>query len=313
MLAYLKRGDTYRRRGEYAKALRDLREAVALDPTAPQPIELLADVNSAMGRHERAAELYQQYLALDDRAARVLYKLAVAEFRGGQPARAVDPLRKAVALEDRFPEAHYLLGMCLRAQKRDDEALRALTHAVRLNPAFIAAREELADLHAGRGERRAGIEQLEAIAALEPSRPERLVNVGLTYARLGQPDAAILTLGRAAERYPDAPAVYAALGRVWLDTAATRGDSAALGKAIEALEPIANRTDATSETLALYGRALLMSGDAAAAERTLQQAVSRVPADPLAYRHLADAASRLGHTAIADDASARYALLAGSL
>src|SRR5688572_22008722 len=71
MLAYLKRGDTYRRRGEYAKALRDLREAVRLDPTAPQPIELLADVNGAMGRHERAVELYHQYLALDDRAARV--------------------------------------------------------------------------------------------------------------------------------------------------------------------------------------------------------------------------------------------------
>ena len=313
MLAYLKRGDTYRRRGEYAKALRDLREAVRLDPTAPQPIELLADVNGAMGRHERAVELYHQYLALDDRAARVLYKLAVAQFRGGQAARAIDSLKKAVALEDRLPEAHYLLGMCLRAQKRDDEALRALTRAVQLNPAFIAAREELADLHAERGERRAGIEQLEAIAALEPSRPERLVNVGLTYVRFGQPDSAILTLGRAAERYPDTPAVYAALGRVWLDTAAARGDGAAMAKALEALAPIASRTDATSETLTLYGRALLMSGHAAAAERTLQQAVSRAPADPAAYRYLADAATRLGHTAIAEDASARYALLAGGL
>src|SRR5687768_782821 len=94
MLAYLKRGETYRRRGEHAKALRDLREAAALDPTAPQPIELLADVNSAMGRHERAAELYRQYLTLDEDTARVLYKLAVAEFRGGQPAQAIEPLRK---------------------------------------------------------------------------------------------------------------------------------------------------------------------------------------------------------------------------
>ena len=312
MLAYLKRGDTYRRRGEYAKALRDLREAAALDPTAPQPIELLGDVNGAMGRHERAADLYEQYLILDDRAAKVLYKLAVARFRSGQSAKAIDPLRKAVSLEDKFPEAHYLLGMCLRAQKQETEALSVLTRAVQLNPAFIAAREELADLHAERGDRREGIEQLEAIAALEPSRPERLVSVGLTYARMGQPDAAILTLGRAAERYPDTPAVYTALGRVWLDTAVAGGDGVAIGKAIEALEPIASRPDASSETLALYGRALLMSGNAAAAERMLQQAVSRAPVDPLAYRYLAAAATRLGHGAIADDASARYALLAGS-
>src|SRR5262245_52705153 len=43
MLAYLKRGDTYRRRGELAAALRDLREAAALEPTAPRPAELLGD------------------------------------------------------------------------------------------------------------------------------------------------------------------------------------------------------------------------------------------------------------------------------
>jgi tetratricopeptide (TPR) repeat protein len=310
MLAYLKRGDTYRRRGEHAKALQDLRNAAALDPMAPQPIEQLGDVNSAIGEHARAAELYQQYLTLDDRAARVLYKLAVAEFRSGQPARAIDPLRKALAMQDHFPEAYYLLGLCLRAQQRDQEALRALMHAVRLNPAFVAAREELADLHAARGERRRAIEQLEAIAALEPSRPERLVMVGLTYATMGQPDTAILTLGRAAERYPDTPAVYTALGRVWLDAAA-RGNVAALGKALEALEPTANRPDASSETLTLYGRALLLSGNAAAAERTLQAAVNRAPADPLAYHYLADAASRLGHVAVANDAAARYALLAG--
>ena len=313
MLAYLKRGETYRRRGEHAKALRDLREAAALDPTAPQPIELLADVNSAMGRHERAAELYRQYLTLDDDPARVLYKLAVAEFRSGQPAQAIEPLRQAVTLDDRFPEAHYLLGMCLRAQKRDDEARAALAHAVALNPAFIAAREELADLHAERGERRQGIEQLEAIAALEPSRPERLVNVGLTYARMGQPDAAVVTLGRAAERYPDTPAVYAALGRVWLDTALTGNSGVATSKALEALQPIAGRADASSETLALYGRALLLSGDAAAAEAALQRAVGRTPVDPLAYRDLAEAARRLGHAEVAADAAARYATLAGDL
>jgi tetratricopeptide (TPR) repeat protein len=313
MLAYLKRGETYRRRGEHAKALRDLREAAALDPTAPQPIELLADVNSAMGRHERAAELYRQYLTLDEDTARVLYKLAVAEFRSGQPAQAIEPLRKAVTLDDRFAEAHYLLGMCLRAQNRDAEALDALGRAVQLNPTFIAAREELADLHAERGERRQGIEQLEAIAALEPSRPERLVNVGLTYARMGQPDAAIVTLGRAAERYPDTPAVYAALGRVWLDAALGANDPVAMGKALEALQPIAGRSDATSETLALYGRALLLSGDTAAAEQTLQQAVGRAPVDPLAYRYRADAARRLGHAESAADAAARYATLAGAL
>src|SRR5262245_53761570 len=36
MLAYLKRGDTYRRRGDFSAALRDLSQAEVLDPTAPR-------------------------------------------------------------------------------------------------------------------------------------------------------------------------------------------------------------------------------------------------------------------------------------
>src|SRR4030095_1338719 len=51
MLAYVKRGDAYRRRGELNAALRDLREATALDPAAPRPVELLGDVNAALGRY----------------------------------------------------------------------------------------------------------------------------------------------------------------------------------------------------------------------------------------------------------------------
>jgi predicted Zn-dependent protease len=49
-----------------------------------------------------------------------------------------------------------------------------------------------------------------------------------------------------------------------------------------------------------------------AAERMLQQAVAMAPVDPSAYRYLAEVARRLGHTAVATDAAAKYALLASS-
>jgi tetratricopeptide (TPR) repeat protein len=311
MLAHLKRGDTYRRRGELTAALRDLREASALDPSAPRPVELLGDINAAMGRYERASEHYEAFTALDDRAPRVLYKLALAYYRNGQVERTIEPLRDAVALDERFTEAHYLLGMCLRERGQDDEALRALTRAVEISPAFAAAREELVDLFNRTDRRQQALEQLEALAALEPARAERLISVGLAYARWGRTDAAILTLGRAAERYPDEPAVYTALGRVWLEAAELRNDRVALSKAIEALQPIAAAVTASSETLMLYGRARLRSGDARVAERILLQAVGKPPVEPAAFRDLADAAERLGHLPIARDALLRYVALAG--
>jgi predicted Zn-dependent protease len=156
------------------------------------------------------------------------------------------------------------------------------------------------------------IDQLEALAALDPARPERLVDVGLAYAGSGRPNAAIATLGRAAERHPQAASVYTALGRVWLDAGEASGDGVALTKAVEALGPISRRSDANSETLALYGRALFLRGNAAAAERVLQQAVTRTPLFIPAYRFLAEAATRLGHVAMARDAAARYEALTGT-
>ena len=45
------------------------------------------------------------------------------------------------------------------------------------------AREELADLYERADRRREAIEQLEALAALEPALADRLVGVGLAYAR----------------------------------------------------------------------------------------------------------------------------------
>ena len=311
MLAHLKRGDTYRRRGELAAALRDLRDAAALDPSAPRPVELLGDVNASMGRYEQAWEHYEAFIALDDRSPRVLYKLALAYYRDGQVESAIDPLRDAVDLDERFTEAHYLLGMCLRERGRDEEALGALARAVEVNPAFIAAREEMVDLFEGAGRRQEALEQLEALAALESARPERLVSVGLAYASWGRTDAAVLTLGRAAERFPEEPAIYTALGRVWLETAELQNDLVALSKAVEALQPTAVSATASGETLTLYGRAMLLAGDAPAAERSLLRAAEAMPVDPAALRYLADAAEQLGHTPIARDALLRYAALAG--
>jgi predicted Zn-dependent protease len=97
---------------------------------------------------------------------------------------------------------------------------------------------------------------------------------------------------------------------VWLEAAEPRNDRVALSKAIEALEPIAAAATASSETLTLYGRAMLLSGDARAAERILLQAAGRPPVDPETFRRLADASQRLGHLAVARDALLRYVALA---
>lgn len=311
MLAYLKRGEAYYRRGELQNARRDLRFAASLDATSVRVFEALGDVNYGLKEYERAADRYADCLRLDDSSPRVQYKLGLAHYHAGRPAAALKPLARAVAMDPRDANAEYVLGLAQRDLGRTKDALEALRRAVRLAPAFTEARAELATVYGSLGRTAEEIEQLEALAALGP-RPERAVALGLAYARAGRTNQAVLTLGSAAERFPDAPQVYVALGRVWLEVAAARNDRIALSKAIEALEGALTTADPTSETLALFGRALYESGDIDTAEQTLLDAASRMPVAPMAFVYLADAAERLGHLDRAKEALVSYRALAPS-
>ena len=312
MVAHLKRGSVYLGQGELDAALRDLRRATEIDPSAPRPLELVGDVNIALRRAERAVESYEACVALDDRNARVLYKLGLARYRAGRAAAAIEPLQQAIALDPALGEAHYMLGLVRRDQNQWPAARASLETSVRLLPGSqTASREALAEVYGLEGDHTRSINQLEALAALEPTRPDRLVAVGLAQARAGRTDAAVTTLSRAVERFPDAPQGYAALGKVWLASAQTRGDRVALNKALEALQQAANRSDATSETLAELGRAWLLAGDGQAAERALRQAVSRLPVPPDAYLQLANVTARDGRIQDARDALVKYATLVG--
>ena len=309
MLPYLKRGDTYRRQGQYGSAERDLSEAQALDPTAPQPLELAGDVQMARGNATGAIGSYRAYLALDDRAPRVQYKLALALYRSGDFGAAADAARRTIAMDARQAEAHQLLGLAALAQGRTNDAMTSLRRALELQPASVAARAALADLNARLGRTRDEMTQREAIAALDADRPEGLITLALAYARHGRPDAAVVTLARAEERFPNLEIVAIATGRVWVERADATGDPQAVQRALDVLRPLAARDAASSETLCLFGRALLLDGDLAPAEEALTRATAQFPIDRDAFLLLSTAQARLGHPDAARDALARHAAL----
>ena len=313
MLAYLKRGEAHQRRGDtpetLAAALRDLRTAADLDPGATRTLEKLGDVNMQLRRFANAAENYEAYLRLDDHAAPIFYKLALASRGDGRLTRAISALQQAVKLNPNSHEAHYVLGLCLKDREELDDARAAFERASAIAPAFIPAREELAELHRLQQQTRDEIEQLNALSALDPNKPERLIAVGRAYLRAGNRDLAVMTLGRAAERFKEYPGVYAALGQVWVEAAEARGDPSDLRKALEALEPVATQSTASSETLGMYGRALVLAGRPVEAEAIFRQASQRFPTDPDVLPHFAAVAQRLGHLDEARQALVQYTVL----
>ena len=92
MLPRLRRGEAYQHRGDLDAAVRDFRDAAALDLAATRPREELGDVLYQLERYQRAVEAYETALALDDRLARVDYKLAIARYRAGDARGAITAL-----------------------------------------------------------------------------------------------------------------------------------------------------------------------------------------------------------------------------
>jgi len=309
MLARLRRGETYLRRGDLDLAARDFRTAASLDPTATRPLESLADVLYAQDRFKRAAETYEERLKLDDRSAPIRYKLALARYRDGAVEAALADARRAIALDGQLADPYYLAALCLHDGGQAAEAVAAFKQAIERSPALLAARKELADMFAADGRATEQIEQLQALAALDGNRAERQIAIGLAQAHAGNTDLAVATLSAALDRAPDQSPINAALGRIWLQLAEDGHERAALGKALEALERAASALSATSETKALYGRALALAGQLDAAEQVFEQAAERYPVDPSALRQLSTVAEQLGHTNAARSALIEYVSL----
>jgi tetratricopeptide (TPR) repeat protein len=176
MLAHLRRGSVYYAQHQLEAALRDLRRATEIDPSALRAIETLADVHVGLGRVDRAIEEYESYVSIDDRSARVLYKLGLARYRAGRLTDAAEPLQRALSLDPAMGEAYYVLGLVQRDLDQLPAARKSLEEAARRSPASqTSAREALADVYSLGGEHARAIVELEALAALDQSRPERLI------------------------------------------------------------------------------------------------------------------------------------------
>src|SRR5262245_43287475 len=75
MLAHLRRGEAYQRRGDLEAAVHDFQTAIDLDATAVRPREELGNALYQLQRFREAAEAFEAVLTLDDRLTRVGFKL----------------------------------------------------------------------------------------------------------------------------------------------------------------------------------------------------------------------------------------------
>ncbi|NKB71150.1 MAG: tetratricopeptide repeat protein [Candidatus Latescibacteria bacterium] len=213
-MPYLQLGRGYRRLGrdqEAARAqarfdrLRPLqeridryRQAIAANPDYAPAHDELGLALAAAGRWEEARERLEHAAELDSSAAGIQVNLGNALQMLQQTSTAESCYRRALDLDSELPEAHYGLGMALLAQGRHQDGLEALEEALQLRPDYVKAHINAGILADQLGRPARALAHFRAAVTLAPEDEGALSNLVVFLARMGDFEAAIEQLERAA-------------------------------------------------------------------------------------------------------------------
>ncbi len=133
-------------RGDAAGAERELRAALALDPSFTPARVNLADLYRATGRDDAGEQELRAGLAAYPRDAALHHALGLRLVRAGEPAAALESLRRAAELAPDSPRYAYVHAIALNSAGRTREALDVLRASQRRHPADPDTLAALVDL-----------------------------------------------------------------------------------------------------------------------------------------------------------------------
>lgn len=120
--------------GEFERAERLYRLALAMDPTDPVIPFNLGNLLEARGRPRDAAICWQIALERDPYFAEARYNLAIAAEQAGRIDRAIDLYLGALQAQPDYADAAHNLALLLTEEDRYAEALSAWEHYLALEP-----------------------------------------------------------------------------------------------------------------------------------------------------------------------------------
>jgi predicted TPR repeat methyltransferase len=208
----LESGMSHHRAGRLAQARASYLEVLALDPSRPEPLDLLGVVAIQSGQFDQAIDWIRRAIAVNPRVAGYHSHLGNALQGKGQREEAIAAWRVAIGLDGGFAEAYANLGNALRERGQLKEAVDACRQAVRLDPNSVVALNNL-------GAALQGPEQLdEAIAVyrqalrINPNLPKTHNNLANALLGKRQLDEAIAEFQLALQLKPESADIHQNLG-----------------------------------------------------------------------------------------------------
>lgn len=150
-LAHYIIGMAVQENGDLSRAEAEFIEAHRVNPTYPDPLNRLAELQLRQGRLREAEASFREASRLAPHDAQARVNLGGLLWRLGRTDEALSAFIEAIRAEPTHPGAHYNLGFALSAQGHPPEAVAEFREAVRLSPNYLEAWTALGRALAGQG------------------------------------------------------------------------------------------------------------------------------------------------------------------
>jgi TolB-like protein/predicted Zn-dependent protease len=217
-----------------------LAHAASKPPSNLEAYDLVQRGRDLLRRDNRAAlsqarQLFERAIELDASSAPAYAGLGHVDVLAAEAGWTSDPDaaltraeangRKALS-KDENVGAHVLLGRIYLFRGDYNRALDELRRAVEINPSDPEAQSGLANALLWSGDANAAIETMRQIARVQPIlTDDEYISLGIADLIADRPDDAIATLGRASERYGQAPILHVLLAGAYA-TAGRKAEAA---------------------------------------------------------------------------------------
>ena len=143
--AYVNRGNAYRGKDEFDKAIEDSNTAIKLNPELAEAYVNRGNAYNEKGELDKSIKDYTKAIKLRPDLADVYYNRGVAFNMKREHSLAIEDYNKATTLNPKFADAYHNRGTSYLIKNEVDKAIEDYNTAITLNPEF-------ADGYCNRGE-----------------------------------------------------------------------------------------------------------------------------------------------------------------
>jgi tetratricopeptide (TPR) repeat protein len=196
-------GLAYDRIGKYEEAIKELNEALRLNPDYIEVHNNLGVTYDRMGMPEEAVKELKKALKLNPNYTEALCNLGNIYASSGRYEEAAGELQEALRINPELALAHNNLGNIYALQKRNEEAIQEFKETLRINPDYAPAHNNLGNAYAEAGRHEGALREFQEALRLDPEFPEAYFGMGLAYYAENSFDRAALAMIHAVYLSPD--------------------------------------------------------------------------------------------------------------